>query len=187
MAGPFIVTLASLAEGVNHLRLEGSAAEADIQTENAEVMGPVVVEGDFVRTDTHVEVQAQVRTGVRQNCGRCLAIVEQAIASPLRLFCEKQGKREEQRKTTGGDHEGLLYYDGRTLDLREEVRQVVLLEISWHPLCKPDCQGLCPQCGADMNLRDCGCPRRPSPSPWDRLRGLIEAKDRTSDTSQEKE
>lgn len=43
------------------------------------------------------------------------------------------------------------------IDLEPMVRDAVLLSIPFSPLCRPDCQGLCPRCGWDRNLRECSC------------------------------
>lgn len=191
-SGPFVIALATLDEGVNHLRLEGSAEEAGISPKNAELTGPLVLEGDFIRTDNNLEVQARVEAAVHLVCGRCLRDLERPIATPIRLFCEKQGKRQQrqqrrEKEKTDRDEEGLMVYDGHTLDLRDEIRQVVLLEVPGHPLCREDCEGLCPRCGKDRNLDDCGCERREPSGPWSALRGALEVEDRPSDASQKKE
>lgn len=43
------------------------------------------------------------------------------------------------------------------VDLTEELRETILLNFPEHPVCRPDCRGLCPRCGADLNLGPCGC------------------------------
>ena len=43
------------------------------------------------------------------------------------------------------------------LDLSEAMRQYSLLAIPMKPLCRPDCAGLCSQCGANLNQGACGC------------------------------
>lgn len=51
---------------------------------------------------------------------------------------------------------GLLVPDDAQLDLEELVRDGALLEIPISPICRPDCQGLCIECGQNLNLADCG-------------------------------
>lgn len=46
---------------------------------------------------------------------------------------------------------------GEQLDLAPAVRETVLLDAPSSPLCRPDCAGLCPRCGADLNQGPCGC------------------------------
>jgi uncharacterized protein len=44
-----------------------------------------------------------------------------------------------------------------TIDLGPMVRDAIVLELPMAPLCREDCRGLCPQCGADRNEGDCAC------------------------------
>ena len=50
-----------------------------------------------------------------------------------------------------------------TIDLGPLVRDAIVLELPMAPLCREDCRGLCPQCGADRNEGDCGCVAPPDP------------------------
>ena len=45
------------------------------------------------------------------------------------------------------------------IDLAPLVRDTVLAALPIRNLCRPDCKGLCPKCGADLNQGDCGCDR----------------------------
>ena len=42
------------------------------------------------------------------------------------------------------------------------------------PLCKPDCKGLCPSCGKDLNLGACGCTHETIDPRWEALKALKE-------------
>jgi uncharacterized protein len=58
---------------------------------------------------------------------------------------------------------------GDQLDLRPMVRELALLDAPESPLCRPDCAGLCPVCGTDLNESTCSCEAPRQPSPWDVL------------------
>ncbi len=45
------------------------------------------------------------------------------------------------------------------IDLTESIYEHLLLELPIKTICKEDCKGLCPQCGQNLNLRECGCDR----------------------------
>jgi uncharacterized protein len=62
-------------------------------------------------------------------------------------------------------------YLGDEIDLNDIVREHVLLGLPMSPVCREDCRGLCPQCGAELNLGPCGCtaPRDPR---WNALGDL---------------
>jgi uncharacterized protein len=59
----------------------------------------------------------------------------------------------------------------RELDLRPAVREQWLLEVPGYALCREDCKGLCPTCGADLNEGECECPPA-ADSRWDALRKI---------------
>ena len=57
------------------------------------------------------------------------------------------------------------------VDLTPEIREDIILTFPSHPLCRTECKGLCPRCGADLNQGPCGCP--PSDDGrWGALDGL---------------
>ncbi len=58
------------------------------------------------------------------------------------------------------------------LDLAPLARDAIVLELPMAPLCRPDCAGLCPRCGANLNEGACGCvaPRDPRWANLDVLR-----------------
>lgn len=58
---------------------------------------------------------------------------------------------------------------GDQLDLLPMVRELALLDAPESPLCRPDCAGLCPICGVDLNETSCSCEAPAPPSPWDVL------------------
>jgi len=58
---------------------------------------------------------------------------------------------------------------GEQLDLGDVVREVILLDVSSTPLCRPDCAGLCLTCGANLNDGPCGCVTVPTDLRWSAL------------------
>jgi uncharacterized protein len=56
-----------------------------------------------------------------------------------------------------GDDDLLYPIVDDTIDLGPLVRDAIVLELPMAPLCREDCRGLCPQCGADRNETECGC------------------------------
>jgi uncharacterized protein len=127
---------------------------------------PLVVTGRFSAVgDGRFYWQAKLDTVVLGECRRCLAPVRLPIAQPLGLVFV----REED----AADDEDSYQIPRRasTLDLSEAVREELLLAVPQYALCREDCRGLCPRCGADLNLGTCGC--RPERDPrWEALTRL---------------
>ncbi len=65
---------------------------------------------------------------------------------------------------------------GTTVNLSDGLREDILLTFPQRFLCREECQGLCPRCGANLNQGPCGCPGEGSPEdedPWAALDGVV--------------
>ncbi len=80
-------------------------------------------------------------------CARCL----QPFAGEFRLEV-----REVFAPEATDDADGYPISQGH-IDLEPLVRDAVVLEMPFSPLCRPDCMGLCERCGGDRNLGECTC------------------------------
>jgi uncharacterized protein len=58
------------------------------------------------------------------------------------------------------------------IDTAEVVREQILLAIPDQVFCREDCKGLCPKCGANLNLIDCKCSDDDIDPRWAALRNL---------------
>jgi uncharacterized protein len=63
--------------------------------------------------------------------------------------------------------------DDAHIDLAPLTREYALLEIPIKPLHDPNCKGLCPECGQDLNIRDCGHRQPEDDSPFSELKKLL--------------
>lgn len=59
------------------------------------------------------------------------------------------------------------------INIEDEIRQQMILNTPQKPLCAPDCSGLCPQCGRNLNTGKCGCSAERVDPRWDSLKKLI--------------
>jgi uncharacterized protein len=89
-------------------------------------------------------------------CARCL---EPATVEVRSSFATTFVPAGASAASTAGDDPDLATYEGDELDLGDLVRQQVVLGIPISALCRADCQGLCPQCGKELNLGPCRCPK----------------------------
>ena len=148
----------------------------DIQDLGGEVKLTHPIEGAIrlIHTTEGVLVSGQLYTEVEVTCSRCLESFSTAIDFTL---------EEEFRPTIdistgaklpavdGGD-EATLIDDQHVVDLHEVIRQDILLALPSHPLCKPDCAGLCSQCGQNLNEGTCTCEQPLGDPRWEALRAL---------------
>jgi uncharacterized protein len=67
--------------------------------------------------------------------------------------------KDEERELKVEDLAVSFYQDDR-IDLSLLVREQIYLALPMKPICRVDCQGLCPECGTNLNLSSCGCARK---------------------------
>jgi uncharacterized protein len=79
---------------------------------------------------------------------------------------------EPQEVELSAEDMGIVYFQGEKINLKDTIQEQVVMEFPLRALCKQDCKGLCPKCGADLNEDFCDCDRRPSPGKFDVLKNL---------------
>jgi uncharacterized protein len=128
-------------------------SHADDVVFDAPVVGQVEVE----RTPRTVRLRGVLHTTVPMVCGRCLT----GFRADLQVTVDEEFLLQGTVRA-GGElgPEDFQFPLGPelTLDVTEAVRQHLLLALPMAPLCRPDCRGLCPRCGANRNEVRCGCP-----------------------------
>ena len=93
-------------------------------------------------------------TGV---CRRCATPVRGLLEAAVReRFVPSPAGGDRGDRGAPGDEDAYPIVDDQ-LDLGPMVREALLLELPLAPLCRPDCQGLCPGCGVDRNHEVCAC------------------------------
>jgi uncharacterized protein len=120
--------------------------------------------------------QLTIRGGVEARgefpCSRCAVPVTRELVAPILVVAVGSGRAGEEDQATLEQEGSILYHDGLELDLGESIREAIILEIPQVVLCRPDCRGLCPVCGADLNEGGCSCtPERGDPR-WEALKHL---------------
>jgi uncharacterized protein len=131
----------------------------DPQDEEYRVVAPVelsmVVEK---RGSDTFRVAGRVNTRLQMACGRCLEPFEIPVDASfdLRYAPQTENAGEVEREIRVDDLETVYYREG-LLDLTEMLREQFQLSVPMKPLCADDCRGLCPECGANLNLGSCSC------------------------------
>lgn len=125
-----------------HVEGDESLPTLDWRGEEVCVEGPVRAEASafFVSSSQKVVLTMHVRGRVHRACSRCLADVVEDV------------DKEEELEVFPDE------IQGKYLELRPFIEAGMRLGLSTKPLCRPDCQGICPYCGADLNHE----PHRPT-------------------------
>jgi uncharacterized protein len=162
----------------------GTVREYDVD-EKVDILGLGVaspVEGQVKLTRTHrgILVQGMLKAKVPVECSRCLKVFD----DPLKFDIEEEFFPVIDVNSGGHlelpDEPGSFTIDEHhTLDLSEAIRQNALLAIPMKPLCRTDCLGICPTCGADLNKGKCDCEPAEIDPRWAKLAQLVAANKKT--------
>lgn len=101
----------------------------------------------FGRTRQGVLLKGDFEAWINQDCTRCL----EPFLYPIRTTFEELYAFDERYTT---ESELILPEDGH-IDLAPLLREYLTMEIPIQPICKPECKGLCPICGANRNEETC--------------------------------
>ena len=147
--------------------------ELDLDEQELKLIEPAEIRGRIRRKGDEVQLVGQLRTNVEAACARCLKPVALPIAAEVteRFVPGVVWGAEEQHELSEQDLD-LVVFDGEGIELDDVVREEILLALPSQVLCRPDCQGLCPVCGADRNMKDCGCEARQVDERWGALKDL---------------
>jgi uncharacterized protein len=170
---PFLVNIAALRPtpgGRHHVVRAGHLDGLSITGSSVPAEAEVVVDADVEVVDGGVVVTGTVSSSWVGECRRCLRPVTGALISPVRELFERTPRVRAEEL---GDDEAETYpLTGDTIDLVPLARDALLLELPMAPLCRADCAGLCPQCGADRSEQPCDCIDQPGHPVWAALEAL---------------
>jgi uncharacterized protein len=118
-----------------------------------------------------IRLKGELSASLEIACARCLAPVVQDVEREFDLLYRPQGADagHEELSVSGAEAE-IGYYQGAGLLLEDALREQVLLAVPLKAICREDCKGLCPQCGADLNLAPCSCPVAVGDPRWSALK-----------------
>lgn len=103
-----------------------------------------------------------LKAHVEGTCDRCLEPAEFEVAGEVDEYYLFEEPVNEDGSASDEEDEVdySLVGDDETVDLTAALQSALIMETPYVVLCTPDCKGLCPTCGANLNLGDCGCAER---------------------------
>ena len=176
-----LITPVQLAE--ESLSLNESLPEGAIDyTPDIRQIGPLALTGKAELIVEHrgpkefvqdIRLRAHFKGNFELLCARCLEPVRIPLAGDFDLIY-----RPISVETEAGEHAitedetEIGYYEKNGLLLEDAVREQVLLNLPGRALCREECKGLCPRCGANRNVTECGCVEEQPDPRWNALTGL---------------
>lgn len=141
--------------------------------EDYRVSAPVSLGFTIHKDHDRFRLVGTVATTLELRCSRCLEPFTLPVNSAFDLRYLPEGGAAPAEGVDDGelqeDDTSATFYRGDEIDLGDLMREQFYLALPMKPLCQPDCKGLCPQCGTNLNTDTCRCePRWEDP----RLAGL---------------
>jgi uncharacterized protein len=154
-----------------------------VESDAFRVAAPVDLAFDVTRDKDQFGLSGRVKTTLELQCSRCLEPFERPLdaAFDLRYLPRTVNAGEGEREIEEDDLT-TAFYENDTIDLGQLMREQFYLALPMKPLCREDCAGLCPQCGANRNTAPCSCATESVDPRLAPLRGLKQVADPRSTT-----
>ena len=160
-----------------HFEVAYSPGEIEFQEPKLRQSSPLEAEGTAELLGNslgEIRVKGHLRVTVDTDCDRCLEPASMPVDTDFDLYY-----RPEPEKVRVGDEieidEGesqIAFYEGEGLDLRDILREHVLLSLPMQRVCSEVCKGICPICGQNRNTVSCRCAVKPVDDRWAALKNL---------------
>lgn len=136
-------------------------------------LSPIAVEGELSHAAPNFLLSARLSYRQAVACDRCLRPVESEAETRFELVVlDRPRPAEGGERQLGEDELGEVELRGDYLETAPLVAEQVQLNLPTHPLCREDCRGLCPRCGANLNDGPCACGEPRADPRWSALAEL---------------
>lgn len=135
---------------------------------------PIECAGEVRYAEPDYVFRGRIRYGQELQCTRCLepTLQDMDIETHYLLVTGDGATADAEELELDSDDLGVVQLEDDELDTEPLVREQIQLNVPMKPLCRDDCAGLCPQCGANLNEGSCSCAREPADPRWAALAGL---------------
>ena len=132
--------------------MKGWIDDIKIKDETVRFLSPVKVSGQLENLGQRIfQVNGLITVPVETVCYRCLS------KTILNLKVDFSLKFSDMIVDPHEDEEEIINFSGNEIELKPHVINEIILNWPAQVLCKPDCEGLCPTCGTNLNISSCTC------------------------------
>lgn len=128
---------------------------------------PVHMKGTVSRENSVLRLEGTIKTIYSTACARCLKPLDILLTAESDMILSDDPEAEEE--------DDLFVLTGDSVDPADVLVPALILQVQMTYLCKEDCKGLCPHCGADRNEVDCDCDKKQIDPRFAALRALLDS------------
>ncbi len=144
-------------------------AEISLDVPGYTLHEPVEFSGHASKTEDDVYVEGVMHATIDAVCSRCLEDMKVSLDFEMNVLYVPKQQLPEEGDGTVEPESNVAFYVGDTIDLGQELRDVLVVNLPIKAVCKPDCKGLCSFCGQNLNVSECECQDSPAGSPFEKL------------------
>ncbi len=156
-----------------HVSLSDDSSRLDLSVPGLTVSGLARAEIEIMQGDGVYFCSGQVTCAAEIDCSRCLEPYPMELCGEIEFSIHEMADADTVRRDEIPETEIIVPPHAAQVDITAPVREALMLEIPLKPLCREECRGLCPVCGANRNVERCSCVVRETDTRWDGLRGLF--------------
>jgi len=132
---------------------------------------PLKVDAVAELRGSEIRVRGHLGTSLEASCDRCLGPVVIPVHRNFDLFYRQVSTiaRSEEIELPQDELE-VGFFSGDGIEFDDVLTEQVILSVPMKLICNPDCRGLCPVCGSNLNVEKCGCPPTAEVSPFSALK-----------------
>ncbi len=125
------------------------------------LLSPVRAKLRIDKVGSEVLARGELVSDIELQCSRCLASFSKDVSINVNVvYHPLEELTGEEKHEIKEDELDMGFYKGDELDIHDLVQEQIMLSVPMKPLCKETCRGLCPRCGADLNITRCSCEQR---------------------------
>lgn len=120
-----------------------------------------------------IRLRGHLKADLEGSCDRCLEPAKIALDLPFDLFYRPDVREDSHGEVHLAEGEiDISFYEGDGVQLETALREFILLSMPMQLFCRPECQGLCPNCGVNRNEVKCQCQTEITDERWSMLKQL---------------
>jgi uncharacterized protein len=167
------IQLDTITAATSELTLKATPEQLNLNLDLATLGSDVVYNLTTRRIEDEVFLDGTLTFTMNLTCARCVDEFATPFRLPLRLAIQLVVDESLVREEDANSEEFVVFPEAKkAFSLDQQVRDLIAVELPMKPLCRIDCRGLCPQCGANLNESPCGCKTGGTDPRWDGLRKL---------------
>jgi uncharacterized protein len=160
--------IANLQDGLSSAERTLLPEEFDLPADG-EFQHEIRVRLEIEKVGRNIFILAELETAVAAICDRCAEPFREPLAEKYRMLYTS----DPEMANEADESIFIIHETADEVDLTEPLRETLMLALPAKRLCRPDCQGLCDHCGANLNEVACACHRARSDPRWEKLLSLL--------------